>query len=131
MRIAISLGFFASLLAAQEVPQPAASCAAARIVVPRGNFSTPVVVPSETKDSVIATMPPCEQPEAAALPATRFFRLAAPPAEARKAEVLPNPFAAPAPVRKPELFPNPFAVPAPERKREIFPNPLAAPSPRQ
>jgi len=66
MRIALAL-MFASLLAAQSDVQAVPSCAAARIVIPQGAFATPIIVPSEAKDGVVPTLPPCEQLEAAAV----------------------------------------------------------------
>ena len=67
MRISVALMFFGSLMAAQSDVQGGPSCAAARIVIPQGAFATPIIVPSEAKDGVVPTLPPCGQPEGAAV----------------------------------------------------------------
>ena len=115
MRIAVALMFFASLMAAQSDVQAVPSCAAARIVIPQGAFATPIIVPSEAKDGVVPTLPPCGQPEAAAVRPPRFLQFGPAPGELRKRTLIPGPFAAPAPSRKLDLIPNPFAAHAQSR----------------
>jgi hypothetical protein len=126
MRIAIAVIFFASLMAAQSDVQAVPSCAAARIAIPQGAFATPIIVPSEAKDGVVSTLPPCGYPEGAAV---RPPRILLAPGELRKRTLIPRPLAAPAPSRKLDLIPNPFAAPAPPPKLDLIPNPFAAPAP--
>ena len=57
----------ASLMAAQSDVQAVRSCAAARIAIPQKAFVTPIIVPSEAKDGVVPTPPPCGYPEGAAV----------------------------------------------------------------
>ena len=114
MRIALALMFFASLMAAQSDVQAVPSCAAARIVIPQGAFTTPIIVPSEAKDGVVPTLPPCGQPEAAAVRPPRISQFGPAPADLRKRTIILRPFAAPAPSRKLDLIPNPFATPMPK-----------------
>jgi hypothetical protein len=130
VRIAVALMFFASLMAAQSDVQAVPSCAAARIVIPQGAFATPIIVPNEAKDGVVPTLPPCGQPEAAAVRPPRVSQFGPAPAELRKRTIIPGPFAAPAPSRKLDLIPNPFGAPAPPRKLDLIPNPFATPMPK-
>ena len=130
MRIALALMFFASLMAAQSDVQAVPSCAAARIAIPQGAFATPIIVPSEAKDGVVPTLPPCGQPEAAAVRPPRISQFGPAPADFRKRTIILGPFAAPAPSRKLDLIPNPFAAPAPPRKLDLIPNPFATPMPK-
>jgi len=111
MRITVALMFFALLTADQSDVQAVPSCAAARIVIPQGAFATPIIVPSEAKDGVVPSLPPCGQPEAAAVRQPRISQFGPAPPELRKRTIIPGPFAAPAPSRKLDLIPNPFATP--------------------
>lgn len=130
MRSAVALMFFASLMAAQSDVQAVPSCAAARIVIPQGAFATPIIVPSEAKDGVVPTLPPCGQPEVVAVWPPRISQFGPAPAEVRTRTIILGPFAAPAPSRKLNLIPNPFAAPAPPRKLDLIPNPFITPMPK-